>query len=302
MRRLAVLLCFWSALAAAQFTPSAQHLLLFAPQLLSFAGSASNFESLASGFTLGQPITLTTTSADGSVEIATFRAAGALSPADTARLLEAARQRLIGQGVAHPSAAQIGVALMGGTLVTPSGTVSLPSMVASADPAHPLQVATRPFSGSRENYARLTQGLSQGRAVTLQSTGTASVTFTPPGGPMSDLEVSQTLKLASELLAKQGIYDPTPEQVRAALVGGSVTTAEGRIVLVRGVLEGRTQATSVSAPAQTSQTPSEAHTSDSPSTGRTSDTSSAGHTSDSPDRRTSDRPSTGFTSDRPATK
>lgn len=306
MRQLAVLvyLCFWSALAAAQFTPPAQHVLILAPQLLAFAGSAPNFESLASGLTLGQPVTLTTTAEDGNREIASFTAALVFSPADSASLLEAARQRLIAQGVAHPSAAQIGVALMGGTLVTPSGTVTLPAMVAAADPKNPLQVVVHVFSGSPENYARLTQGLSQGRPITLQSTdpGGAAVTFTPPGGPMSDSEVSETLRLASDLLASQGIPDPTPDQVRAAIVGGTITAANGRSVLLRGVLEGRAQPTSVARPGATSETPGGAHVSDSPSAGRTSDTSRAGHTSDSPAGHTSDRPSTGFTSDRPAKK
>ncbi len=302
MRRLAVLLCFWSACAAAQFTPSAQQVLLLAPQLLAFAGSTSNFEGLASGLTAGQPITLTTAAADGSMEIATFTAADALSAADTARLLEAARQRLIAQGVAHPSSGQIAVALMGGPLVTPSGTVTLPAMIAAADPKQPFQVFARAFSGSKENYARLTEGLSRGRPITLQSAGGASVTFTPPGGPMSETEVSQTLKLASDLLAAQGIPDPTPDQLRAALVGGNITRGDGRLVLLRGVLEGRTQATSVARPGATSETPGEAQASDSAPAGRTSDTSREGHTSDSPGRRTSDRPSTGFTSDRPASK
>lgn len=300
MRRLlAIVFWLWSALAAAQFTPSAQHVLLLAPQLLAFAGSEANFESLASGLTLSQPITLTTTAADGSREMATFTAAQALSPADTARLLEAARQRLIAQGVGHPSAAQIGVALMGGTLITPSGMLTVPAMLAAADAEHPLQLALRPFSGSRENYARLVEGLSQGRAITLQSTaaGGASVTFIPPGGPMSDVEVSQTLKLASDLLAGQGIYDPTPQQVRAAIVGGSVTLAGGQSVLLRGVLEGRTQPTAVARPGETSETPGEGHLSDSPVSGRTSDTSTTGQASDSQGRHTSDRPS-GFTSDR----
>lgn len=305
MKRLAILLGFWSALAAAQFTPSAQHVLLLAPQLLAFAGSEANFQSLASGLTLGEPITLTTTGAEGSREIATFTAAQALAPADAARLLEAARQRLIAQGVGHPSAAQIAVVLMGGRLITPSGTTSVPPMLEAADPKHPLRLALRPFSGSRENYVRLTEGLSQGRPVTLQprSAGGAPVTFTPPGGPMSDVEVSQMLKLASDLLASQGIYDPTPEQVRAALVGGSVALAGGRSVLLRGVLEGRAQPTSVARPGRTSETPGEGHVSDSPAAGRTSDTPKTGHTSDSPRTgHTSDRPTSGFTSDRPVRK
>jgi hypothetical protein len=307
MRALALLLLsLWCSLAAAQFTPPAQHVYIYAPQLRAFSGSDPNFESLASGLTLGQPVTLTTMAENGRLEIASFTAAEALAPADTARLLEAARQRLIAQGVGQPRAAQIAVALMGGTLVTPSGTVTLSPMIAAADPKHPLQVGLTFFSGSRDNYARLSAGLSKGSAITLNPTtaGGTPVTFVPPGGPMTDIEVSQTLNLASALLASQGLYNPTPEQVRSAIVGGSVTVAGGRSVLLRGVIEGRTQPTATAPrPGQTSATPGEGRVSDSPAAGRTSDTPATGHTSDSPPTgHTSDRPASGFTSDRPAKK
>ena len=105
-------------------------------------------------------------------------------------------------------------------------------------------------------------------------------------------------------------YDPTPEQVRSAIVGGNVTVAGGRTVLLRGVLEGRTHPTAVAPPAQTSASRREGNLSDSPASGRTSDTPRTGHTSDSlgtghtsdssSTGQTSDRPSTGFTSNSPA--
>lgn len=304
MRWTALLFGLWSAFAGAQFTPPAQQVYLMAPQLRVFAGSDANFESLASGLSLGQTITLTSAAENGRLEIATFTAAGSLLPGDTARLLETARQRLIAQGVGQPRAGQIAVALMGGTLVTPSGLVTLTPMIPAADPKQPLQVALSFFSGSRDNFARLTTGLGQGSAITLAPTtsGGTPVTFMPPGGPMSEAEVSQTLKLAAALLAAQGIYDPTPEQVRAAIVGGNVTSADGQTVLVRGVMEGRTQPTAVSRQAPTSQTAGEGRVSDSPASGRTSDTSRSGQTSASPPGQTSHSPTGGFTSDRPAKK
>ena len=304
MRSIALFLCFWTTLAGAQFTPPAQQVYIMAPQLRAFAGSDPNFESLASGLALGQTITLTSAAENGRLEIATFTAAQGIAPGDTARLLEAARQRLIAQGVGQPRAAQIAVALMGGTLVTPSGMVTLAPMIAAADPKHPLQVGLTFFSGSRDNFARLNTGLSQGSTITLTpgASGGTPVTFTPPGGPMSDAEVSQTLNLAAALLAAQGIHDPTPEQVRSAVVGGTVTTSDGRTVLLRGVMEGRVQSTAASPQTQTSATTREGHVSDSAGSGHTSDTSKSSATSASPSGHTSDRRSTGFTSDRPAKK
>ncbi len=301
MRFLVLLLVLWSSVTAAQFTPPAQHVLLIAPQLLPFAGSDANFQSLAAGLTSGASITLTTTAADGSREIATFTPAQPLSPADAARVLEVARQRLIAVGLGHPSAAEISVALMGGKLIAPSGSVTMPSLVAGAA-EKPLQLALRPFSGSRENYAALGEGLKAGRPITLKpvSPGGAPVTFTPPGGPMNDVDVAQALKLASELLASQGIYDPTPEQVRSAIVGGRVELAGGQSVLLRGVLEGRTQATAASSAEATSESAASGQRSDTAGSGHTSDTAAQGHTSDTPRTgHTSDSPRTGHTSDRP---
>ena len=303
MRFPAVLLALWSVAAAAQFTPPAQHVLLIAPQLLAFAGSEANFQSLASGLTLGSPVTLTTTAPDGAREIATFTPAQAMSPGDAARLLEGARQQLIAQGLGHPSAAELAVTLMGGRLITPSGTVTVPALVAAADPKDPVRLALRPFSGSRENYAGLSEGLREGKPITLKAItpGGAPVTFTPPGGPMSELEARQTLKLASDLLASQGIHDPTPEQVRAAIVGGRLPLAGGQSVLLRGVLEGRTQAAAASPGAATSESQGDDHRSDSAPKARTSDAARIGHTSDTPKSgHTSDTRGTGHTSDRPA--
>jgi hypothetical protein len=272
-------------------TPLAQEVLIIAPQLQAFAGSPANFESLATGLRTASEVTLTTLAGDGTQDIVHFTPAQSLSAADTARVLEAARQRLIASGIAAPGAREIGVALMGGTLATPSGTAKLEGLLKPADPKTPLAVTRSPLAGSTANYRNLVRGLEGGGAVTLTTPGKAAVSFTAPGGPLSVEQVKQTLQVASELLAAQGIREPTPEQLRAALVGGSVASASGGEVRLRGVLEGRTKATSASPQAgSTSQSRGQAHTSDRPAAGFTSDTKPQGHTSD--------RPSTGFTSDR----
>jgi hypothetical protein len=206
-------------------------------------------------------------------------------------VLEAARQQLIARGIAAPGAAQIAAVLLGGPLSTPSGVLKVAGLVAPADPKAPFAVTQRPFAGSSDNYRNLVQGLGGGTAVILTTPGKAAVTFTAPGGPLSAEEVKQTLQLASNLLALHGISDPTPEQLRAALVGGTVAAASGEKVQLRGVLEGRGQAGSARPQTGfTSDTRQARPTSDRPTTGFTSDTKQQGHTSD--------RPGTGFTSDR----
>jgi hypothetical protein len=257
--------------SAATASVMSQELLLIAPQLQSFAGSQANLESLANGLRSGSAVTLTSLAADGTQQTVRFTPAQALSAADAARVLEAARQRLIANGIAAPTAQEIGIALMGGTLAAPAGAVKLDGLLAAADPKNPLVVARSSFAGSESNYRNLVRSLEQGAAVTLTVPGRPAVQFTAPGGPMSAQEVQQALQLARELLAAQGIHQPTAEQLRAALVGGSVAAASGAQVALRGVLEGRTRATSASPQTFTSDVPRTGHTSDRPA-GFTSDT------------------------------
>jgi hypothetical protein len=51
--------------------------------------------------------------------------------------------------------------------------------------------------------------------------------------------VKPVLIAASELLAAHGIEDPTPEELRAAFVGGAVGLVPSGKVVLRGVLEER---------------------------------------------------------------
>jgi hypothetical protein len=273
LARLAVAFAFGLAgPVAAQLSPAAQEVMLLAPQLQVFAGSRPNFDSLAAGLRTGAEVTLVRVEADGRQQTARFTPAQPLSTTETARVLEAARQQLIAHGIADPGPQAIGIALIGGTLTTPSGPVKLERLVAPADPKKPLTVTQGVFAGSASNYKNLVQGLGAGGAVTLATPGKPTVSFAVPGGPLSAEEVKQTLQVAGEMLAAHGIREPTPQQLQAALVGGTVAAPSGATVQLRGVLQGRSRATSAS-----------------PQTGFTSDTRQKGHTSD--------RPSTGFTSD-----
>jgi hypothetical protein len=243
------------AAAFAQTPPSSTVLQvqLLAPQLLAFSGSSANFESLVNGLTLGTPVTLTTVGADAGVQIVTFLPGTTLPAADAARRLEAARQSLISRGIALPNAQQLAIALMGGTLPTPAGSTSVTGVVSGNAGAVPIQVrnelAASPVLGtggslnlSQANLQALRTGLTQGTPVILAGAG-GSVTFAPPGGAMSAFEANQALQLASALLAQQGILDPTPEQLRVALLGGNLGPAAGNVA-VQGVLQGQIRNTS----------------------------------------------------------
>jgi len=251
-------------------TPAAQQVQLLAPQLVAFSGSTGNFDSLVNGLTSGAPVTLTTLSPDGFMQIVTFLPNATLSPLDAARQLEAARQNLIVRGIATPSAQQLAAALVGGTLPTASGTTTISGVLGSTTP---IQVRNElaPFAAgagasapsalnlSAANFQALRNSLAQGSAVTLTSTTATgagqTVTFTAPGGPMNAFEVNQTLQLASALLGQQGILNPTADQIRVALLGGTLTGLNGANVPVQGVLQGRVRNTSESPVVNTSASP-----------------------------------------------
>lgn len=252
MRALAVLLTVISFHAAAQ-TPG-QQIVATSPQLVVFAGSDANLQALANGLGLGQAVTLVTQAPNGLLQIVTFTPPNALSAADTARALEQARTALIARGITQPSAQQIGAALMGGTIVTSSGQVAVTGVLTGSIPANALQVRNEfsaaaggvtPLGGSVTNFQSIHAGLRQGTPITLTGLVNGvqqSVTFTPASGPLSAIEADQAVQIAAQTLASVGITSPTPDQIRAALVGGAIQVAGGSITL-QGALQNRATAT-----------------------------------------------------------
>jgi hypothetical protein len=148
------------------------------------------------------------------------------------------------------------------------------AMNTTAANAGQTRVATRiastfsSLAGSQDNSLALVEALRNGTPVTLTppddgttsgtgtTTGTAGgtgttsggttsggtgTTITPPTGKMGWGEVFISLALAKAELANLGITNPTPDQLQAALTGGSITNADGTTVQVKGVLELRAQ-------------------------------------------------------------
>lgn len=237
-------------------TPAKQVMRL-APQLEAFAGSRANFESLVNGLSKDQSVTLDSAT-ETTTENVTFRPVGGpRTPGEVASLLENARQLLIARGIGNPTAQQIGVALVGGTLSVRSANILLQGLVKPDDPSKPMRVVTgsrmESFAGSKANLDSLNSGLAGGGVVTLTrpasaTTPTETASFQAPGGPMSSEETKQTLETAAKFLAQQGILNPTPQQLRAALLGGTVKTPSYGEVQLRGVLEGRVKPATPPAP------------------------------------------------------
>lgn len=218
MKRLIFLFIVLAWPAAAQYSPPALEVLALAPELEAFAGSKSNFESLAAGLRAGRQVTLVTITPDGMREIVSFTAAKALSAEESARVLENARYHLLDRGRATPSGWDIALVLMGHMDIARSGPVRQPGLLAPADPRKPMMVSLRPFAGSAANYRSLMRGLTQRSAVTLADPVDSRFKerFTPQCA-LSEPEARQVLIDAAARLAAQGKRDPMIDELRGAL-------------------------------------------------------------------------------------
>ncbi|HET7197762.1 MAG TPA: hypothetical protein VFI86_03790, partial [Burkholderiales bacterium] len=150
-----------------------------APQLVPFAGSEVNFENLVNGLALGLPVTLTTPLAAGQTQLVSFTPVGTMSPQQIAQTLESARQVAIANGIAAPTAQQLGVILNGGALSTAAGTATVNGLMGGAAPlsttvAGTPSVATQLQSTPR--FARSDSPLPRGVA---DSTLTAPLSTSP---------------------------------------------------------------------------------------------------------------------------
>jgi hypothetical protein len=139
-----------------------------------------------------------------------------------------------------------GLALAGGAFAQTSGTVTTAagttvSSSSGATGAYLKRADTRfgTFTGSSANTESLATGLRTGSEVTLTGGG-ETATFTPPTKPMGYGEITRSLDLAQRQLAAAGISDPTPSEIQAALMGGTVTGPNGDVTL-QGVLQLRSE-------------------------------------------------------------
>jgi len=115
------------------------------------------------------------------------------------------------------------------------------SSTANADSHYVSRMSERyqSFAGSNANFESLAVGMRRGSSITLTE-GAESVTFAPPTRPMGYGNITRAIDLASRQLSTAGIAEPTPEQVQAALMGGTVSTPKGDVTL-QGVLQLRSQ-------------------------------------------------------------
>ena len=117
--------------------------------------------------------------------------------------------------------------------------------IAATVPDDRLVEKYTPLAGSESNAKALVTGLRDGSDIKLTSTSpsgaTTTTTIDPPTGKMGWGNVNIALALAEASLKEQGITNPTPEQLKAALNGGTITDSSGKTVQISGVLQMRAE-------------------------------------------------------------
>ena len=155
-----------------------------------------NLQNLLAGLMNGGDVTLITPLTTGMLQVTSFRMPVRMAAADAAAYVDRARQELSRLGVAQPSAEQIARMLAGGPLEVPAGRFTVPGLL---------------------NLS----GIPATLVSQLVTAGSAAAGGSAPAAPVPAREA------ALRELAGLGILNPSEDQIRTALVGGTLTTVNG---------------------------------------------------------------------------
>ena len=162
-----------------------------------------NLQNLLAALETGAPVTLITPLTNGLSQITSFSARTRMSDAQARAYVENARVELSRFGVQRPTAEEIARMLAGGPLVVPAGNVTVPGLLNTAGIAASIA----------------SQQVAAGTPV--PGYGTSAAGGSAPALPVPAREQ------AIQQLAALGIINPSEDQIRTALVGGSITTVNG---------------------------------------------------------------------------
>lgn len=142
----------------------------------------------------------------------------------------------------------LAIATMGALSAVPAWSQATDSRSAtqstSTQPELKLAAQYSALAGSQRNADSLISGLRDGKNILLTANPTGpnptapSVTFTPATSKLGYGNINIALSLAKADLARQGVINPTPAQLAAALNGGTITTASGTVTMA-GILAQR---------------------------------------------------------------
>jgi hypothetical protein len=160
-----------------------------------------NLQNLLAALESGSPVTLITPLTTGMSQVTSFSAQKRMASAEALAYIDRARGELMRLGVQQPTAEEIARMLAGGPLVVPAGNVTVPGL---------LNVAGIPASIVSQQVAAGTP---------VPGYGTSAAGGSAPAVPAREAAIRE--------LAALGIINPSEDQIRTALVGGTITTVNG---------------------------------------------------------------------------
>jgi hypothetical protein len=236
VRVLAAVLALGAQAAFAQtVVPPTVTVQQLAPQLVTFAGSPLNFQSLVNGLAAGGPVQLVTVLPNGFSQVVTFTPTAAMAPGDIARVLEAARQQLISLGIATPTAEQIGFTLMGGIVPTALGGAPVNGVLNPQNPPSPAAqiqqrgAAAGNTSASPTSSTSLTPAPAVTGGVNVQfipnaATPATSAFGAPPGAPGSPFRTNTSDSPIPAGATSASPLQPNTSSTVPPLTGGTMAT------------------------------------------------------------------------------
>lgn len=156
----------------------------------------SNLQNLLTALTTGSEATLVTPLRSGQIQVTSFNPGGRVSAPEATSLIDKARAQLQALGEPQPGAEMIARILAGGPIVVPTGQIHAAGLLPAA-----------------------------GRPATIRSQVVAA--STPGASAAGGSAPVAARELALQQLATLGILNPSEDQIRTALVGGTLTTLNG---------------------------------------------------------------------------
>jgi hypothetical protein len=175
-------------------------------------GTDPNLQNLLAGLTNGSEVTLVTPLTSGMLQVTSFNPGTRLSAVDAMAAINRARTQLQSLGEAQPTAEEIARMLAGGPIDLPGGRVHAVGILnASGQPA-----------AIRSQIVNAGTPLPPSASYSAGSAAGASA-------PVAAREQ------AIQQLAGLGIINPSEDQIRTAMIGGTITTVNG-VYQLPGVL------------------------------------------------------------------
>jgi len=170
-----------------------------------------NLQNVLAALTSGTEVTLVTPLISGNLQVTSFNPGTRMSAVDAMAVIDRARTQLQALGEPQPTAEEIARMLAGGPINLPGGRIQAAGI---------LPARGQPASIRSQVVAAATPLPSGAAPATAAAGGSA---------PQSARE------LAIQELARVGIINPSEDQIRTAMVGGTIDTVNG-VVQLPGVL------------------------------------------------------------------